>query len=152
MRKFVPALFILILFQKANAQTGGLQMGPVLSFFGKNEKGYGGELIANVPIQKVLSTGAGIQLLKLGTEPNLYVPVFATFKASIPTNKIIYFFHVDPGYGIHSFHNAFLIEAGNGNFQMDFKNTGGFYFGTGAGLHLKSKASHILTFNIQYII
>ena len=95
-----------------------------------------------------MTAGAGVQLLKFDFEPNLYVPVFATFQVSVPAKKIVYFFHIDPGYGIHNYHTGYLVKLQEGNFQVDFKNTGGFYLGTGAGFHLKSKASPYL--NFQY--
>jgi len=147
MRKLIP-FFILILALQSKAQTGGLQAGPVLTFLGKSEKGYGAELIANIPVEKKFSIGAGVRLMKFNSEPNLYTPVFATFKLSVAANKVIYFFNIDPGYGIHSFHNSFIYEAMNGKFQYEFKNSGGFYLGTGAGLRLKSKASPYI--NLQY--
>ena len=150
MKKLLPIFFILIFTAKLKAQQSSLQAGPVLSFFGHNETGYGGELIANVSIQKILSAGAGIQVLKFEEEPSLYIPAFATFKLLLPAKKVVYFFHVDPGYGFHHNYSSGEEKSMNGDVKFEFKNTGGFYLGTGAGLHLKSKASPYI--NLQYSI
>ena len=101
MKKLLPVFFLLMLAAKSQSQNGAIQAGPVLTFFGKSETNYGGELIANFPIQKTLSAGAGIQLLKDNTQPNLYVPVFATFKVSVPSKKIVYFPGINPGININ---------------------------------------------------
>jgi len=105
-------------------------------------------VVANISVQKILSVGAGFQLLKVNVEPNIYTPVFATFNLSIPLDKIVFFFHVDPGYGIYSDHIAYT--TGGGDFKFDFKTTGGFYLGTGAGIHFKSKVAPYI--NLQYSV
>jgi len=138
-------LLALLVAVSSQAQKASLQIGAVTSFFGHNENGYGIELAGNKSIHKNISTGIGIQFLKLNPEPNLYLPIFATFKIHIPVKKFDYFFHVDPGYGIHSYHDAY-----GGPFNLYYKNIGGFYFGTGAGLRLRSKMSPYI--NFQYSI
>jgi hypothetical protein len=150
MKTLLPAFFVLIFLTNSKAQTGGLQIGAVATFFGKQQNNYGGELIENFSIKKNISAGGGIQLLSFNAESNLYIPVFATFKLLLPANKIEYFFHIDPGYGIHNYNSSILFDGTNGSFQFDFKNTGGFYLGTGAGVRLKSKASPYI--NLQYSI
>ena len=150
MKYLLPFIIILIFVAESKAQTGSLQIGPVATFFGKHQNAFGGELIGNVSIQKNISAGAGIQILSFNAEPNLYIPVFATFKLLLPANKIEYFFHVDPGYGIHNYNSSIFFYGTNNSFHYDFKNTGGFYLGTGAGMRLKSKASPYI--NLQYTL
>lgn len=152
MKPFLLSVTLLItIFSKA--QTGNLQVGAVTTFlgndeFGKNEIGLGGELIGNISIQKNMSIGPGVQLLKFNSEDNLYVPVFATFKFNIPAKKIIYFLHADAGYGIHNSYSSFKDTADNGIFKFDFKNTGGLYFASGAGVRFKGKFAPYV--NLQY--
>lgn len=148
MKYIIPFSIILIFASESKAQTSGLQIGPVATFFGKHQNAFGGELIENISIQKNISVGAGIQVLSFNSEPNLYVPVFAKFKLVLPANKIEYFFHVDPGYGIHNYNYNIFYYGPTSNLQYDFKNTGGFYLGTGAGMRLKTKASPYI--NLQY--
>ncbi len=154
MQKFLPILFALIFSLNSKAQLTSIQAGPVVSFFGRdpivdqNVNNYGGELSANYSINKTISAGAGFQLLKFSNQSNLYAPVFATLKASLPSHKFVYFFHIDPGYVINDYYSSFIEKAGNGDFKFEFKNSGGFYLGTGAGIHLKSKASPYI--NVQY--
>jgi hypothetical protein len=150
----ISLLFFALLFAIiSKAQTGSLQIGGVTSFFGhdefgKNESALGGELAANISIQKNISVGPGIQLLKFNSESNLYAPVFATFKLNLPANKVTYFFNADAGYGIHNLHTSFTDTATNGVFKLDFKNTGGFYLSTGAGVKLKGKTAPYI--NLRY--
>jgi hypothetical protein len=153
MKKLLPILSILMYAVTSEAQLTSIQAGPVVSFFGrdllgKNVNNYGGELVANYSINKTISTGAGFQLLKFSNQSNLSAPVFATLKASFASNKFVYFFHVDPGYFINHYYSSSIDKAGNGDFKTEYGYTGNFYLGTGAGVHLKTKASPYI--NIQY--
>jgi hypothetical protein len=157
MKKLLPILFALIFSLNSKAQLTSIQAGPVVSFFGRdpivdqNVNNYGGELIANYSINKTISAGAGFQLFKFSNQSNqsnLSARVFATLKASLASNKFVYFFHVDPGYDINHYYYSFIDKAGNGDFKFEYKHTGGFYLGTGAGVHLKTKASPYI--NLQY--
>ncbi|MBV9963167.1 MAG: hypothetical protein JO072_13050 [Parafilimonas sp.] len=154
MRTFLLSVTLLItIFCKA--QTGNLQIGAVTTFLGdtelgKNEIGVGGELAANIAIQKNISVGLGAQLLKFNSEDNLYAPVFATFKLNLPAKKLVYFLHADAGYGIHSLKSSLTDTADNGVFKLDFKNTGGLYLATGAGIKLKGKFAPYI--NVQYAL
>jgi hypothetical protein len=152
MKTFLLSVALLItIFSKA--QTCNLQVGAVTTFLGRdvfdeNEFGLGGELVANISIQKNISVGPGVQLLKFNSEDNLYAPVFAKFKLDLPAKKIAYFLHADIGYGIHNFQTSFTDTLGNGTFKTDFKNTGGLYFASGAGIKFKGKFAPYL--NLQY--
>lgn len=146
--KIILSIFILFIVSQLNAQSVGLQAGGAASFFGHNDKELGGEFIANIPVKQLLSIGGGVRLLKDNTEPNLYIPAFTTLRLSFPVNKIIYFFHIDPGYVFHYYHNVYYDTASNGAFKFEFKDKGGFYLGTGAGLYFKKRFSPYI--NVQY--
>jgi hypothetical protein len=137
----------------SKAQTPNLQIGAVTSYFGrdmfsKNEFCLGGEFAANIFIQKNISIGPALQLVKFNWENNLYIPVFATLKLNLPSKKINYFLHADAGYGIHNSRTGFKDTAGNGIFKFDFKNTGGLYLAGGGGIKLKGKVAPYV--NLQY--
>jgi hypothetical protein len=154
MKKLLPVLLISMYAVTSEAQLTSIQAAPVVSFFGNDVSNghdvnnYGGELIANYSIDKSISAGAGLQLLKFTDQSNLSAPLFATVKASLSSNKFVYFFHIDPGYVINNYYSSFIEKDGNGDFKLEYKHTGGFYLGTGAGVHLKSKASPYI--NLQY--
>lgn len=148
MKNVLFTFFILFTVASLKAQKAALQIGPVASFFGKGQNCLGGEVVANIQVQKILSVGAGFQLLKFNIESNIYAPVFTTVNLSFPTDKIVYFLHIDPGYGIYSNRTSYTTHTTNGDFQLDYKSTGGFYLSTGVGLRFKSKTSPYI--NLQY--
>ncbi len=148
MKKLLPVLLISMYGVTSEAQLTSIQAAPFVSFFDLGVNNYGGELIANYSINKTISAGAGFQLLKFSNQPNLSAPLFVTLKASLPSNKFVYFFHIDPGYVINHYYSSDILKFGNGDFKFEYKHTGGFYLGTGAGVHLKSKASPYI--NLQY--
>ena len=140
--------FIILIAINLNAQNINLQAGGAASFFGHNDKEFGSEFVANIPVKQLLSIGGGIRLLRDNTEPNLYIPAFTTLRLFFPVNKIIYFLHIDPGYVFHYYHDVYYDTVSNGTFKFDFKDKGGFYLGTGAGLYFKNRMSPYI--NIQY--
>jgi hypothetical protein len=129
-------------------QTCGLQLGGTGTFFINKGISGGGELIGNITVQKKLSIGAGIQALKFYNIQNIYAPAFETAKYFIPAKKVIYFLHMDPGYGFYTYKYVNKINDPNGAYNVNYKNTGGFYLGVGTGLCLKTAVAPY--FNVQY--